>query len=524
VKYLKICVALFSLIIFLPKNASACNCFLRYQNIEKEVIDDRNMYDIKHHNIIFAGKLTEIKTDSGVLNGAIDFNPKDPKKWTTYGGIKYTFEVWKQWKGTPLGKTTIVYESAGAFLPSACSIHFKLNEEYLIYSAAPKDNGTLDMYPVAVCSPTVRLSNSTAFSGASVKRQADLLNLIEKHGFEKVVSNLKKDRDVIPAAAKGDIATIKALLDDGANLKARDFLGNSALIAAIDGNHSETAKFLIDKGAEIDAEPQWMRSVIAWAVLRDMKDIVEILLQKGVNINTGSEDETTPLIFAAKEKNEAMVRFLVGKGADVNIADAKGNTPLRYAVCDSRLNVAEFLIGKGGNINARDQNEKPILAWAANCGNTKAVRMLFKKGAAVNETGYKREPAWMWAVERGSNIETLKFFFEIDKNIDVNTRIAANTTALMIAARNGRTDAVRFLIERGADLNVRQVLFDNTALMFAVLGNYKDIVALLVNKGADLSIKNNSGMTALDLAESTHSKEIINLLKAAKDKQPLPDK
>jgi ankyrin repeat protein len=186
--------------------------------------------------------------------------------------------------------------------------------------------------------------------------------------------------------------------------------------------------------------------------------------------------------------------------------------------------VAKFLIGKGGNINARDQNEKPILAWAANCGNTKAVRMLFKKGAAVNETGYKREPAWMWAVERGSNIETLKFFFEIDKNIDVNTRIAANTTALMIAARNGRADAVRFLIERGADLNVRQVLFDNTALMFAVLGNYKDIVALLVNKGADLSIKNNSGMTALDLAESTHSKEIINLLKAAKDKQPLPDK
>jgi ankyrin repeat protein len=243
-----------------------------------------------------------------------------------------------------------------------------------------------------------------------------------------------------------------------------------------------------------------------------------------VDINAGSEEETTPLIFAAKEKNEAMVRFLVGKGADVNIADAKGNTPLRYAVCDSRLNIAEFLIGKGGNINAKDQNEKSILAWAANCGNAKAVRMLFKKGAVINETGYIRQPAWMWAVEKGSNIETLNLFFEADKNIDINTRVAANTTALMIAARSGRIDAVSFLIDRGADLNVQQVLFDNTALMFAVKGNYRDIVKLLVNKGADLSTKNNSGMTALDLAESTHAKEIISILKAAKDKQPLRDK
>ena len=70
---------------------------------------------------------------------------------------------------------------------------------------------------------------------------------------------------------------------------------------------------------------------------------------------------------------------------------------------------------------------------------------------------------------------------------------------LFLAAKEGRTDTVKTLLDKGADINAKN---SNgwTALMLATLGGCKNIVEVLVNKGADVNKKNNKGMTALMVA------------------------
>jgi ankyrin repeat protein len=57
----------------------------------------------------------------------------------------------------------------------------------------------------------------------------------------------------------------------------------------------------------------------------------------------------------------------------------------------------------------------------------------------------------------------------------------------MTATRTGSLDAVRLLIERGADINAKEGTRGQTALMWAVLEDHPDVARLLIEKGADVN-------------------------------------
>jgi uncharacterized protein len=103
---------------------------------------------------------------------------------------------------------------------------------------------------------------------------------------------------------------------------------------------------------------------------------------------------------------------------------------------------------------------------------------------------------------------------------DINARDEHDQTALMIAARDGRTRSVRWLIERGADLD-HTAKFHLSALMLAVINGRDAIVGLLVDAGADRSIQGSgapgfAGKTALDIAEGGHRVIMVSLLRDAR--------
>lgn len=90
-------------------------------------------------------------------------------------------------------------------------------------------------------------------------------------------------------------------------------------------------------------------------------------------------------------------------------------------------------------------------------------------------------------------------------------------TALMIAARDGRTETVRWLVAHGADLNHR-AKFNLSALMLAVINGRDAIVGILADAGADRTIRGTgapgfAGKTALDIAEAANRVIMIALLR-----------
>jgi ankyrin repeat protein len=86
---------------------------------------------------------------------------------------------------------------------------------------------------------------------------------------------------------------------------------------------------------------------------------------------------------------------------------------------------------------------------------------------------------------------------------DIEARDKAQNTALHWAANNGHTEAVNCLIEHGAQLEAKGI-HENTALHFAVIHGKNEVVNLLLTKNAHINARNKQGKNALDLALQYH--------------------
>lgn len=83
----------------------------------------------------------------------------------------------------------------------------------------------------------------------------------------------------------------------------------------------------------------------------------------------------------------------------------------------------------------------------------------------------------------------------------------------MAAAEAGRLEAAKLLLDRGADINARN-LNGQTALMHASFNGYPEMVQLLLEKGADVNATAESGATAWDHASSVGQVRIVEILEA----------
>jgi ankyrin repeat protein len=111
------------------------------------------------------------------------------------------------------------------------------------------------------------------------------------------------------------------------------------------------------------------------------------------------------------------------------------------------------------------------------------------------------EHEWQQAVRR-SDLEALRRLLTGEQNI--NARDQHGQTALMIAAQDGKSEVVTFLVEHGALLN-HTAKYGLSALMLAVIRGHVGVVKILANAGADMTIRGSGApgfadKTAFDLA------------------------
>jgi ankyrin repeat protein len=74
---------------------------------------------------------------------------------------------------------------------------------------------------------------------------------------------------------------------------------------------------------------------------------------------------------------------------------------------------------------------------------------------------------------------------------DPNEKLPLGRTPLMAASRTGNVEAMKVLIDRGADLQVKESLRGTTALMWAADEGHPAAVQLLIERGADLNARSN---------------------------------
>ena len=128
----------------------------------------------------------------------------------------------------------------------------------------------------------------------------------------------------------------------------------------------------------------------------------------------------------------------------------------------------------------------------------------------------KREADPLRLANEKSDVAMVKLLLDFGAN--VNNRDNDNETPLhyALAHRKSREDGMpvlRLLIERGADLDAKALNFwDDTPLTVAVRGGYAEAVKLLLDHGADVSRTNHADETMLHLNAGTWNAQITRML------------
>ena len=112
----------------------------------------------------------------------------------------------------------------------------------------------------------------------------------------------------------GDTALIKSLLDEGADINAKDN-GLTLLMKAATEGYLKTAKLLIDKKADIDAKTNEGSTALMAASMAGYTKIVELLVNAGANTKVKNNMGYTAEMYA-KEKGYTNIIQLLNKVVD----------------------------------------------------------------------------------------------------------------------------------------------------------------------------------------------------------------
>jgi ankyrin repeat protein len=171
---------------------------------------------------------------------------------------------------------------------------------------------------------------------------------------------------------------------------------------------------------------------------------------------------------AIKQDNPTKLQALLARGFDANTPDPKGQHGLYLALSEPSLKAAQVLINwPKTDVNRLNAKGESPLMLAALKGQQDLAAQLIKRGADVNKTGWT---ALHYAASSGQ-LAIISLLIEHSAYIDAES--PNGTTPLMMAAMYGSPEAVKLLLQEGADpqLKNQQGL---TALQFAQRANRSD--------------------------------------------------
>ena len=190
------------------------------------------------------------------------------------------------------------------------------------------------------------------------------------------------------------------------------------------------------------------------------------LLEHGADPNLAwGQDGEAPLHVAARRWDVAMVELLMDRGADVERRRFDGYTPYALAELHGNREIAARLAAYGANndLSALDQ----FVAACARADRVSAESMLSARPSLRNELRPKHHLMMEHPAETGQ-VDVLETMLAC--GFDPNVRDKDNVTALHRAAMAGHPQAVRILLNFGADINALDGMFSATPLVWAVEG------------------------------------------------------
>ncbi|MEX2472037.1 MAG: ankyrin repeat domain-containing protein [Gemmatimonadota bacterium] len=305
---------------------------------------------------------------------------------------------------------------------------------------------------------------------------------------------------VADAAMRGDVGTVRTLLERGGDPDAAQGDGMTALHWAAERGDEEVALLLIEAGASLGPVTRLgAYTPMHLAARGGDAAILRALLEAGAApsaaTTTGS---VTPLHFAAGSADPTAVLTLLEHGADPDVRESRwGQTPLMFAAAAGRAALIRALLEHGADPELRafvlDMQTREAEDRADQQAREEARQAERPRASARGPELTPPRP-----IQRGASDDT-----ETEKPQSLSYSDAqliggyGGLTALLMAVREGSVEGALALVDAGADIDGASAGDGTTPLVMATINGHFDLALELLARGADPHLGNDAGATAL---------------------------
>ena len=301
-------------------------------------------------------------------------------------------------------------------------------------------------------------------------------------------------------------------------------VGGTAFVEAAMNGNRDAIRSLLKDGADVNTTQADGMTALHWAAQKGDVELAKMLLYASANLKATTRiGGYTPLLIASKNGDATMITTLATAGADVNATTTNGTTPLMLAAAAGKAPAVKALIDAGAAVNAKESVKgETALTFAAAFGRADVIRVLTANGAdvkvttkAVDLAGFAKEEQERLAAERGGNggaqagrgnapggrgaAPQGPQIAGVNRQYNYTELVAywGGLAPMHLAARQGETEAVKALLDAGADVNQRGAGDPVTPLMVATMNGHFDLAKILLEHGADPNLAQSNGATPL---------------------------
>lgn len=291
------------------------------------------------------------------------------------------------------------------------------------------------------------------------------------------------------------------LFSAGAILAASTLQGAADLrlpIAAMQGD-ANTVALLLKQKADVNAAQGDGMTALHWAAYRGDLGMAKTLLAAGASVKATTRDESlTPLAVACVGGNAAMIDLLLQAGSDATWSNGI-STALMKASASGSADAVKLLLEHGADVNAKESaHDQTALMFAAGLNRSSVIAVLVAHGADLNALSKLVQLTKPQFDSEGNPVPAGRVGAKAVSQPDKPTVTAmGGMTALHYAARDGQRDAVRALVQAGADVNIPTLGDHSTPLVIAITNGHYEVARFLVDHGADPNVPTVDGLEAL---------------------------
>jgi ankyrin repeat protein len=275
------------------------------------------------------------------------------------------------------------------------------------------------------------------------------------------------------AARDGCYDCVEAMIASGADVNVPTPEGVSPLMIAIDNEHNDVAKLFLDHGANPNVWDWWGRTALYIAVDRKANAIAPT---RGIGGGGGARGgrgapQEAPASSGPRVSSMEIISSLLAADVDPNpqlnmhrpsrggnsgrFIDpllSTGCTPLLRATMVNDMEVVKALLARGASPNINDMGLTPFLVAAGVGAGTRGGTGL---AAAASAGGAANIALMDLLIQHGADVNT-----QVTGTKTYSMRISRapssneGFTALHAAAQSGKTDVVKFLLDKGANTQI----------------------------------------------------------------------